>query len=139
MARKPKTRPSPDDAAAVPAPKAAAPDEAAAPARRGRKPKAAALSFASPAAADVGSPSPDDAGTDAFKAGLTKAPGRKGQGRKPKQAADGQGALSIRHSVAELRDQAPGQPEAEASLDLTRDDAPAWCVDRVVVQRRKVT
>ena len=125
MARKPKTRPSPDDAAAVPAPKPAAPDEAAAPARRGRKPKAAALSFTSPAAADLGRPAPDDAGADAPKAAPAKAPGRRGPGRKPKQAAGGEAAPSIRRSVAEPRDQVPDQPEVEVNSDLTGDDAPA--------------
>ena len=125
MARKPKTQPSPDAAAAVPAPELAAPDEAAAPARRGRKPKAATLSFASPAAADVGSPAPDNAGADAPEAAPTKAPGRRGPGRKPKQAAGAEAAPSTQDSVAEQRDQMPGQPEAGASLNLTEADAPA--------------
>ena len=125
MARKPKTQPSPDDAAAVPVPEPATPDEAAAPARRGRKPKAAALSFASPAAADVGSPATDDAGADAPEAGPAKAPGRKRPGHKLKQAAGRQGAPSIQHSAAEPRDQVPDQPEVEVNSDLTGDDAPA--------------
>ena len=125
MARKPKTQTSPDNTVAVPAPEPAAPDEAAAPARRGRKPKVAALSFASPAAGDVGSPALDDAGADAPKAGPAKALGRGGPGRKPKQAAGAEAAPSIRDSAAEPRDQAPREPEAEASSDLTRDDAPA--------------
>ena len=124
MARKPKTQPSPDAAAAVPVPEPAAPDEAAAPARRGRKPKAATLSFASPSAADVGSPAPDDAGADALKTGSTKAPGRRGPGRKPKQAAGAQVVPLIPDGVGEPQDQAPGQPEAEASPDLAGDDAP---------------
>ena len=118
MARKPKTPPSPDDAAVVQVPELAAPDEAAVPARRGRKARAAALSLASPAAADVGRPAPDAAGTNDPKAGPTKAPGRK-----PKQAADAETALPIQDGAGALRDQASGQPEAKASLDLTGNDA----------------
>ena len=125
MARKPKTQPSPDNAVAVPAPGPAMPDEAAAPARRGRKAKAAALSFASPLAADGSSPATDDAGADVSKAGLTKAPGRKGRGCKPKQAAGVEAAPSLQNGATEPQDQAPGQPEAEASLDLTEADPPA--------------
>ena len=125
MARKPKTQPSPDNIVAAPVPEPAAPDEAAAPARRGRKPKTAALSFASPAAAGVGGPATDDAGADASKAGSAKAPGRRGPGRKPKQAAGAEAALSTQDSAAEQRDQMSGQPEAETSSDLTGDDAPA--------------
>ena len=124
MARKPKTQPSPDDAASVPTSKFSAPDEAAAPARRGRKPKAAALSFASPSAADVGSPAPDDAGADAPEAGLAKAPSRKGQGRKPKQAAGAEAAPLIQDGAVEPQGQEPGQPEAEVDPDLSDDDVP---------------
>ena len=129
MPRKPKIQPSsPDDAAAVPVPDPTALDEVAVPARRGRKPKAAALSFASPAAADVGSPAANDAGAEAPKAGLTKALGREGPGRKPKQAAGVEAALSFQDDAAEPQGQAPGQPKAEASLDLAGDDAPAAAV-----------
>ena len=123
MARKPKIPPSPDDAAVVQVPEPAAPDEAAVSARRGCKARAAALSLASPAAADVGRPAPDAAGANAPAAGPTKAPGRKGPGRKPKQAADAETAPSIQDGAGAPRDQAPGQPEAEASLDLTGDGA----------------
>ncbi len=122
MARKPKTQPSPD-VPAVPAPGSAAPGEAAAPARRGRKPKAATLSFAPPAAADVGSPAPDDAGADVPKAGLTKALGRKGLGRKPKQAVGAEAVPSIQDGAAEPPGQAPREPETEANPDLTGDAA----------------
>ena len=128
MACRPKAQPSPDIAAAVPALEPAAPDEAAASTRRGRKPEAAALSFASPAAADVGSPAPDAAGADAPKAGSTKAPGRRGPGRKSRQAVGAEAAPSRRNGAAEPQDQASGQPEAEASLDLTAADAPAAAV-----------
>ena len=124
MARKPKTQPSPDATAAVPAPEPAAPDEAAAPARRGHKAKAAALSFASPPASDFGSPAPDDAGAGLPKAGLTKAPGRKGQGRKPRQAAGGEAAPSIQDGATGPRDQAPREPKAGTSPDLGGDDVP---------------
>ena len=110
MPRKPKTQPSPDDAAAAPAPEPAAPDEAAVPPRRGRKAKTTVLSFVSPPAADVGSPA--------------KAPGRREPGRKPKQAA-GVKAASIQEGIAEPQGQAPREREAEARLDLTEADAPA--------------
>ena len=90
-----------------------------------RKGKAAAFSFASPAAAYVSSPATDDAGADAPKAGSAKAPGRKGQGRKPKQAVGVEAAASLQKGATEPQGQAPGQPEAEASLDLTEADAPA--------------
>ncbi len=121
MARKPKTQPSPDAAAPVPEP--ATPDEAAVPARRGRKPKTAALSFASPLAADVGSPATGDAGADVPKADPTKAPGRKGPGRKLKQTAGAEVAPSLQNDTTEPQGQAPGQPEAEAIPDLIEDDA----------------
>lgn len=123
MARKPKTQPSPDNSVAVPAPEPAAPDEAAAPARRGRKPKAATLSFASPAAAGVGSPVPDNAGADAPEAAPAKVLGRRGPGRKPKQAAGAEAASLIQDGAAETRGQVSREPEAEASLDLIGDDA----------------
>ena len=125
MARKPKTQPTPDIAAAAPAPELAAPDEAAAPARRGRKAKAAALSFASSPAVDVGNPAADDAGADAFKVGSAKAPGRKGPGRKPKRAAGAEAIVLLQNGVTEPRDQAPGRPQAAVDPDLTGDDAPA--------------
>ena len=121
MARKPRTQPSPDAAAAVPAPVSATPDEAAIPARRGRRPKAAALSLASREAANVGSPSPDAAGADAPKAGPAKAPGRRG----PKQAASTGTAASVQDEVAGLQGQAPRELQAAANPDLTGDDAPA--------------
>jgi hypothetical protein len=124
MARKPKIQPSPDDAAFVLKPKLVAPDEAPAPSRQGRKLKAAALSFASPAAADVGNPATDDAGADASKAGPTKAPGRKGQGRKPKQAAGAEAAPSIQDGAAEPQGQTSRPPEAEAIPDLIEDGSP---------------
>ena len=125
MARKPKTQPSPDAAAIVPVPEPAAPDEAAIPARRGRKAKAATLSFVSPAAADVDSPAPDDGGADVPAAAPTRTPGRKGQGRKPKQASGAEAASLIQDGAAEPQDQAFREPEAEASPDLTGDDAPS--------------
>ena len=119
MARKPKTQPSPDNTVAVPMPEPAAPDEAAVPARRGRKPKAATLSFASPAAADVGSPASSGAGADAPTAAPTKAPGRK-----PKRSPGGEAAPSAQDGAVGLQDQAPGQPEAEVDPGLIGDDAP---------------
>ncbi len=88
MARKPKTQPSPE----------------AVPVRRGRKPKAVAPSPELPLAASVGDPAMDDAGTDAPQAHPTKAPGRRGPGRKPNQAA--------------------GAESAPAAPDVIEDDAP---------------
>ena len=100
-------------------------DLAAAPARRGRKARAAALSFASPAAADIGSPAVNNAGADASEAGPAKALGRKGLGRKLKRAAGGEAAPLIQDGAAEPQDQAPRQPKAEAGSDLIEADAPA--------------
>ncbi len=114
MARKPKTQPSPEASAPVFVPTSAALNEAAVPARRGRKPKAAALSFASPSAS-VGSPATGSAEADVPRAGPTKAPGRRGPGRKPKQAAGAKTAPS-------MQGQASRQPEAEASPGLIEDD-----------------
>lgn len=110
MVRQPKTQPSPDDAAAAPAPELAAPDEAAVPPRRGRKAKTTALSFVSPPAADVGSPA--------------KAPGRRRPSRRPRQEAGAVAAPSIQDDAAEPQGQASREREAETSLDLT-GDAPA--------------
>ncbi len=121
MARKPKTQPSPDAAAAVAVPEPARSNEAATPARRGRKPKAAALSFASPSAS-VGSPAMDDAGSDAPKTGPTKTPGRRGPGRKPKQAAGTEIAPAIPHDASGLEGQASRHLETETIPDLIEDD-----------------
>jgi hypothetical protein len=109
MARKPKTQPSP---------------EAAPPARQGRKPKAAAPSPELPLAASAGDPATGDAGADAPNAGPAKAPGRRGPGRKPKQAAGAEIAPSVRDDAAEPQGQASPPPEAEASSDPIEDDAP---------------
>ena len=128
MARKPKTQPSPDDAAAIAAPEPAKPNEAAGPARRGRKPKAAALSFGSPSAAGVGNPAMDDVGPDASKASPAKMPGRRGPGRKPKQAASAETAPVGPDNAAEPQGQAAHRPEAEAIPDLIGDDASAVAV-----------
>ncbi len=109
MARKPKTQPSP---------------EAAIPARRGRKPKAAAPSPELPLAASAGDPAADDAGADAPRGGPTKAPGRRGPGRKPKQAAGAEIAPAVPDNAAGPQGQASLQPEAEAILGLIEDHAP---------------
>ena len=119
MARKPRTQPSPDVAAAVPVPEPATPDEAAIPARRGRKPKAAAQLSASPSTASM-----DSAEVDAPQAAPTKAPGRRGPGRKLKQAASAGTAASVQDKVAGPQGQAPREPQAKANPDLTGDDAP---------------
>ena len=116
MARKPKTQPSPDDA--VPVPEPAAPDEAAAPARRGRKAGAAALSFASPAAASAGDPATDDAGTDVPPVAATKAPGRRGPGRKPKQAASAETAPAVPDLI---EDEAPAAAVSQADAAADSD------------------
>ena len=123
MARKPKTQPSPDDT--VPILEDAAPYEVAPPARRGRKPKAAALSFASPPAASIGSPAMGDVGTGVPQADPTKVPGRKGPGRKPKQAVGAEVAPLLQNGAAEPQSQAPGQPATEASSNLAGDDVSA--------------
>ncbi len=122
MARKPKIQPSPDAAAAVAVPEPATPNEAASPARRGRKPKAAALSFGSPSAIGIGNPAMDDAGSDALKAGPTKTPGRRGPGRKPKQAAGAETAPSSQDGVAGLATAAVSQAEAAADSDPVQLD-----------------
>ena len=119
MARKPKTQPSADAAAAVPMPEPAAPDEAALPARRGRKPKAVALLSASPSTAST-----DGAKADVPAAAPTKAPGRRGPGRKPKQAAGAEVAPSIQDGAAGPQDQAPREHQAEADSDLSEDEVP---------------
>jgi hypothetical protein len=124
MARKPKTQSSPDAAAAVAVPELATPNEASTPARRGRKPKAAALSSALPLTAGIDGSATDDAGADAPNAGPAKAPGRRGPGRKPKQAAGAEIALTALEDVAEPQGQASPPPEAEASSDPIEDDAP---------------
>ena len=104
MARKPKTQPNPDNTVAVQVPEPTVPDEAAAPARRGRKSKAATLSFASPPAADVGSPSPDDARADAPKAAPTEA------------AADSDPVQPDRDPGSPASEAAQSAPEAKASV-----------------------
>jgi len=121
MARKPKTRPNPDAAAAVPVSELATSNETSTPARRGRKPKAAALSSALPLAAGIGGP----ATADTPKAGPAEVPGRRGPGRKPKQAAGAGIASSVQDDGAASQGQTSPQPEAEAIPDLIEDDAPA--------------
>ncbi len=123
MARKPKTQPSPEAAAAVPV-LAAVLDEAVAPARRGRKPKAAAPSPELPLAASAGDPATDDAEADASTSGPTKAPGRRGPGRKPKQAADAEIAPAVPDDAAGPQGQASHQPEAKAVPGLIEGGAP---------------
>ena len=105
MARKPKTQSSPDLAAAVPAPKPAAPDETSAPARRGRKPKAPAPTLLP--TGGTGDPTADAVESDVAEAAPTKAPGRRGLGRKQKQAAGAE-------VTTVPLDTAGGQPSAEA-------------------------
>ncbi len=120
MARKPKTQPSPDTAAPVPMLEPATPDEAAIPACRGRKPKDAALLSAPPSTAST-----DGAEADVPTAAPTKAPGRRGAGRKAKQAVGAETAAAVQDEVAGPQGQAPGRPEAEASPGLTEAGAPA--------------
>ena len=115
MARQPKIQPSPD----LPTP-----DEAAVPARRGRALKAAAPSPELPMTASAGDLATDDAGTDAPKAGLAKAPGRRGPGRKPKQAVGAEVAPAVQDDAAGLQGQASHQPEAGVIPDLIEDGAP---------------
>ena len=119
--RKPKIQLHPDVAAALPVALAAM-DDAPAPARRSRTAKASAP-LPEPSASGQDDPAPSGIEADAPTAAPTRAPGRKGQGRKPKQAAGSEAAASIQDGAAELLDQTPDQPKAEASLDLTGYDA----------------
>ena len=123
MARKPKAQLHPDVATALPVALAAM-DDAPAPARRSRTAKASAPS-PEPPASGHDDPAASGVEADAPTAAPTKAPGRKGQGRKPKQAAGPEAAASIQDGATELQDQTPDQPEATASLDLVEADAPA--------------
>ena len=102
MARKPKIQPN---------------TEAAAPARRGRKPKAAAPSFELPLAASLGGPVADDAESDVPKAGPTKAPGRRGPGRKPKQAAGAESAPAVPDLIEDETPTAAAVSQVEAATD----------------------
>ncbi len=126
MARKPKAQLHPDVAAALPVALAAM-DDAPAPARRSRTAKASAPS-PEPSASRQDDPALSGVEAEAPTAAPTKAPGRRGPGRKPKQAAGSEAAASIQDGAMELQDQTPDQPEAEASLDLTGADAPAAAV-----------
>ena len=123
MARKPKTQPSPEAAAIIPTPGLAAPDKASVAARRGGKPKAAA-----PLPTLFLTTKDGDPAADNVEAVTLKVPGRKGQSRKPKQAAGAKTAPLLQNGATEPQGQAPGRPEAEANLDLTGDDAPAAAV-----------
>ena len=123
MARKPKAQLHPDVAAALPVALAAM-DDAPSPARRSRTAKASAPS-PEPSASGQDDPAPSGIEADAPTAAPTKAPGRKGQGRKPKQAAGAGSAPSLQNGATEPQGQAPGQLEAEASLDLAEAGAPA--------------
>ena len=108
MARKPKTQPSPDFPT---------PDKATAPARRGRPSKAATPSPGLPVAASAGDPAMNDAGP-------AKAPGSRGLGRKPKQAAGAETVPAVLDEAAGPQGQSSPQPGAEATPDLIEDDAP---------------
>ena len=110
MARTPKIQSSP---------------EAAVPTRRGRKPKAAVPSPALPLAADVGDPAADDARTDVPQASPTKALGRRGPGRKPKQAVGAEMTLAVPDDSVGSQDQASPHSEARANSGLTEGNAPA--------------
>ena len=109
MARKPKTQPSLEDAA---------------PARQGRKPEAAAPPFASPSAAAIGDPAADEAGAEVPQTGPAKAPGRKGAGRKPKQATGAEVARAAPDDATAPQGQTSShQPEAEAIQDPIGNEA----------------
>ena len=101
MARKPKTQPSPETT----------------PARQGRKHKVAAPSSALPLAADVGNPAPDDAGSGVPQAGPIKATGRRGPGRKPKQAAGAATAPVVPDLIEGETPTAAAVSQAEAAAD----------------------
>ncbi len=112
MARKPKAQPNPD----LPAP-----DETAVPTRRGRKPKAAVPPPELPVTAGDGGPATDDAEADVLTGGSTKAPSRRGPGRKPKQGAGAEIALAVQDDAAGPQGQTSHQPEAEVLPDLIGD------------------
>ena len=78
-----------------------------------------------PSASRQDDPAPSGVEADAPTAAPTKAPGRKGQGRKPKQAAGSEAVALIQDGATELQNQTPGQPEAKVSPDLVEADAPA--------------
>ena len=101
MARKPKPQPSPETT----------------PARQGRKHKVASPSSALPLAADVGNPVPDDAGSGVPQAGPIKAPGRRGPGRKPKQAAGAATAPVVPDLIEGETPTAAAVSQAEAAAD----------------------
>ena len=115
MARKPKIQPSPEAPAPVSVLEPVAPNEAAASTRRGRKAKAVTLSSVSPSAASAGSPATDGAGADVPQAGPTKAPGRRGPGRKPKQAAGAETAPAVSDVIKEETPTAAAASQAKAS------------------------
>ncbi len=117
--RQPKTQPSPEVAATVPVAELAAPDKAFAPARRGRKPKAAAPSPLLALAVRDDDRATDAAGAGAAKAGPTRTPGRKGSGRKQKQAA---GAMA-NPSVAGLEQVSAEDNALMAERAVSLDDA----------------
>lgn len=116
MARKPKTQPSPEAAAA-----ASVPELATAPARRGRRPKAAAPSPASLAAASIDDPATDDVEADAVTAGPTRMPDRRGPGRKPKQRAGAEAAALPRDIAVEQAD-AMTNPSAAGLEQVPAED-----------------
>ena len=101
MARKPKTQPIPETT----------------PARRGRKHGVAAPSSALPLAADVGNPAPGDAGSGVPQADPTKALGRRGPGRKPKQAAGAETAPAVPDVIEDETPTAAAVSQAEAAAD----------------------
>jgi hypothetical protein len=75
------------------------------------------------------SASPSTASTDGAKADVpaaapTKAPGGRGPGRKPKQAAGAEAAPSIQDGAAEPQGQTSRPPEAEAIPNLIEDGSP---------------
>lgn len=103
MARKPKTQPSTEAAAADPAAELAALNEASAPVRRGRKPKTAAPPAELPLAASIGNPATDDVEADTHRADPNKGFGRRGPGRKLKQSASTVIASSTQDDAAGQR------------------------------------
>lgn len=124
MARKPKTQPSTEAAAANRAAELAALNEASAPVRRGRKPKTAAPPAELLLAASIGNPATDDVEADTHKAGPIEGSGRRGPGRKLKRSASTAITPSTQNDAAGQRGRRSRQPEAEAKPGLIEDDAP---------------
>lgn len=135
MARKPKTQPSPEVAAAV-----SVPELASVPAPRGRKPKAAAHSPTSLTAASIDDPTTDGVEADAAKGPVKKAPSRRGSGRQPKTQPSPDVATAVPvPALIDRRGRGGRRPKAftspPASLATASMDDPATDAARTVAAK----